>query len=114
MSESPPAELVIRTSQRGWLSDLAKAYKERRPVTVIDDAGLGIDPSLESLLEMGHKAGLSVRVGMGVLMSLGMFGAGVWMIAAALADPEPRSKLALLVHAGATCVVGDGRPASSM
>lgn len=108
MSETHPPELVIRTSARGWLGDLAKAYKERRPVTVIDDATLGIDPSVESLFDMGRKARLSVREWMAVLMSLGLFGAGVWMIAAALADPEPTSKLALLVAAGAICVIGGG------
>jgi len=45
---------------------------------------------------------------MAVLVSLGLSAVGVWMIAAALADPEPTSKLALLVAAGAISVIGGG------
>lgn len=107
MTEQIP-DLVIRTSEPEWFSRLAKVYKERRPVTVVDDANVGIDLSAQSLLEIGLKARLSRREWMAVLVSLGLSAVGVWMIAAALADPEPTSKLALLVAAGAISLIGGG------
>lgn len=107
MSDEPNGS-VIRTSQSGWLTHLAKAYKEHHSVTVIDGAKVGIDPSVHSLLAMGLKAGLSQGERMSVLFSLGPSVAGVWMIWAALADPDPTSKLALLVAAGAIALIGSG------
>ncbi len=110
----PERELVIRTSQSGWFKQLAKAYKDRTPVTVIDDAEVGIDFSVQSLLDVGISAGLSQREWMAVLASLGLSIVGVWMVAAALWDPEPTSKLALLVAAGAIAVIGGGFSAISV
>lgn len=86
-------ELIIRTSQPAWFKQLVKAYKDRTRVTVVDDADIGIDLSVQSLLDVGIKAGLSRREWMAVLVSLGLSAVGVWMILAALADPEPTSKL---------------------
>ena len=56
MTEQIP-DLVIRTSEAGWLGRLAKVYKERRPVTVVDDENVGIDLSTQSLLDMCLKGG---------------------------------------------------------
>ena len=42
-------EVIIRTSERDWFRALAKAYKQKIHVLIIDDANVGIDPSSENL-----------------------------------------------------------------
>ncbi len=54
-------DLTIRTSQRGWLAQLAKAYRNRDQVLIIDDANVGIDPNNQTLLDMGLKTKLSSK-----------------------------------------------------
>lgn len=99
---------VIRTSEQDWLERLAKAYKQKRPTTLVDDAGIGIDPLKDSLHSMGKKAGLGMRGFAGVLVALGMGYFGVAIIATAFADPEPTSKLGLAIGAGAVMALGGG------
>ena len=101
-------ETSIRTSEAGWLSELAQAYREKREVLVVDDAGIGLDPSSQSLLNMGQQAGFSRREWAGVLVSLGMSGVGLWMVVAAIVDPEPTSKLGLLVAGGSVLLFTGG------
>ena len=101
-------DITIRTSETGWLSELAQAYREKREVLVVDDAGIGLDPSSQSLLNMGQQAGFSRREWAGVLVSLGMSGVGLWMVVAAIADPEPTSKLGLLVAGGSVLLLTGG------
>src|SRR5260370_2158953 len=69
--------LTIRTSAQGWLAQLAKAYRNRDQVVLIDDANFGIDPSSQTLLDMGLKTGLSPNDSPPVLMAPAMtlFGA---------------------------------------
>ena len=101
-------EITIRTSERGWLQTLTKAYRDKQPILIVDDAGVGIDPSVQSLLDMGRKSGLAKNEWAGILLSLGMSGFGVWMVVAAILDPEPTSKLGLLVSGGAILVFSGG------
>lgn len=42
----------------------------------------------------------------GAASGFGLAGAGLWMIRLAVIDPEPTSKLALLVGGGIACTVG--------
>ncbi len=44
----------------------------------------------------------------GALSSAGLAGVGVWLVRAAIVDPEPTSKLALLVGGGLLCILGGG------
>jgi len=99
---------TIRTSQPGWFQRLARAYRERRPVFLVDDAGVGIDPQSQSLVAMGITAGLSPADWAAVGVALGMSAAGVLMVVLAFLDPEPTSKLGLLVGGGAVCVLTGG------
>ncbi len=101
-------EITIHTSEAGWLGELAQAYREKREVLVVDDAGIGLDPTSQSLLNMGQQAGFTRRDWAGVLVSLGMSGVGLWMVVAAIADPEPTSKLGLLVVGGSVLLFSGG------
>ncbi len=99
---------IIRTSDRGWLERLAQAYRDRVPVVVEDDLGVGIDPARQSVLDMARHVRLTVREWTAVGVSLGLSGAGVLMVVLAFLDPEPTSKLGLLVGGGALCVFTGG------
>jgi hypothetical protein len=101
-------EIVIRTSERGWMQALANAYKERAPLLLIDDANVGIDPSTQTLFEMARHARLSTRELASVCVALGMSAVGIGMIVFAFIDPEPTSKLGLLIGGGAVCVFSGG------
>jgi hypothetical protein len=101
-------DATIRTSQSGWFPRLAEAYRDRRQVVLVDDAKVGIDPQNQSLVSMGIKAGLSPTDWTAVAVSVGVSAAGVMMVVLAFLDPEPTSKLGLLVGGGAVCVLTGG------
>jgi hypothetical protein len=106
MSES--LEKIVRTSDPNWLRTLALLYRARVSGVLIDDAHLGINPQDQTLLQMARVSGLSRREIAGVSVALGMSGVGLTMVILAFLDPEPTSKLGLLVGGGAVCVLGGG------
>jgi hypothetical protein len=108
MQETPDKRITIKTSEEGWLARLAHSYRKRQPILLVDDAKVGIDPTTQSILDMGRRAELGVQEWAAVLVALGMVGAGIWMTVAAVLDPEPTSKLGLLVTGGIVCTVGGG------
>jgi hypothetical protein len=99
---------LIKTSDQRWLERLARAYKDRMPVSVVDDANVGIDPSTQTLFQIARLVGMSAREIAGVAVALGMSVAGAAMVALAILDPEPTSKLGLLVGGGVTCLLCGG------
>jgi len=101
-------EKIVRTSDPNWLRTLALLYRARASGVLIDDAGLGINPEDQTLLQMARVSGLSRREIASVSVALGMSGVGVTMVILAFLDPEPTSKLGLLVGGGAVCVLGGG------
>lgn len=100
--------LTIRTSEQGWLAQLAKAYRNRNQIVIIDDANVGIDPSSQTLLDMGLKTGLSRKEWIAVLIAGGMTIFGAVVIVLAILDPDPTSKLGLLIASGALLTLGGG------
>ena len=96
---------VIRTSNNNWLEQAIKFYTDKKQFTFDDDAGLGItEADLKSAVALiraakskGHVAWQQI---VGVLAGIGITGVGVWIIAAAIGDPEPTSKLGLLIAGG--------------
>ena len=100
--------MAIRTSQPGWLARLARVYRDRKPVFLLDDANVGIDPQSQSLVSMGIRAGLSPADWVAVGVAVGISAVGVMMVVLAFLDPEPTSKLGLLVGGGAACVLTGG------
>jgi hypothetical protein len=101
-------DVVVRTSEKGWVGALAAAYKHRGRILLIDDANVGIDPANQSLFAMGIKARLSVEEWIAVGVSIGISAAGSVMVFLAFVDPEPTSKLGLLIGGGAACVLAGG------
>ena len=99
---------VIKTSQNGWLKELAVVYKKKTPVTIIDDADVGIDPTNDTIFGMGQKAKLSAADITAVCVALGMSAAGIGMVLLAFFDPEPTTKLGLLIAGGATLLLTGG------
>ncbi|HEY9596009.1 MAG TPA: hypothetical protein VHE79_16125 [Spirochaetia bacterium] len=99
---------TIRTSQPGWFERLARAYRDRSPVFLVDDAHVGVDPRSQSLVAMGIRAGLSPTDWAAAGVSIGVSAAGMVMVVLAFLDPEPTSKLGLLVGGGAVCVLSGG------
>jgi len=96
---------MIRTNEPDWLSKALEAYKAKLEFTLIDDGDLGLEPndvkSAVNLLRfVKKKKVITWRKMVKVLTSLGITGVGVWIIAAAIADPEPTSKLSLLITGG--------------
>jgi hypothetical protein len=102
------SQLTICTSQKGWLTELAKAYKDHTPVRVVDDANIGIDPTTQTIFEMGRKANLSTAEITAVCVSCGMSVAGVGMVLLAFFDPEPTTKLGLMIGSGAILALTGG------
>jgi hypothetical protein len=94
-------ELVVNTSNPDWFTQLARAYKLRSHVVLVDDAKVGINPESETLLAMGLRAKLNPREWAAVLVALGLLGMGAWLIVMAVLDPEPYSKIIGAITAGA-------------
>jgi len=101
-------QITIRTSEQGWFQRLAEAYRDRASILLLDDANVGIDPANESLIAMGLKAKLSATEWIAVGVAVGLSAAGIMMIVLAFFDPEPTSKLGLLVGGGSVCVLTGG------
>jgi len=99
---------TIRTSEKGWLDRLTRAYRDRIPVRLVDDAGIGIDPKSQNLISMGISAKMSPSQWAAVGVSLGLSAAGILFVVLAFLDPEPTSKLGLLVGGGALCALTGG------
>jgi hypothetical protein len=108
MADVPDKLLVISTSEEGWFARLVDAYKTKVPVEIIDDANVGIDLAQDSLARIGKKGRVSQREWLGILASFGVAGIGVSVLLLAFLDPEPTTKLSLLVGGGLamTCCGG--------
>jgi hypothetical protein len=99
---------TIRTSEKNWLRGVATCYRTKTLFYLDDDAELGIDPVSHSIVDMGRLSGLSLNDWMAVFVNIGLCGIGVRMVAAAILDPEPTSKLGLLIASGTLLVVTGG------
>lgn len=100
-------EKEIRTSTQGWLEKLARCYREKQNVILIDDAKVGINPESDTLLAMGLKAKLSHREWIALLICLGVSLLGAYLLIMAILDPEPYSKISIALITGAV-LTGSG------
>jgi len=99
---------TIRTSEKDWLARLTAAYRARAAVDLIDDAQVGIDPAQQSLLQMGVAGRLTRREWTAVSIAGGMTVFGAAMVVLAILDPDPTSKLGLMVGSGALLALTGG------
>lgn len=97
--------ILIKTSEDGWVDRAMKAYTKKQEFNLIDDANIGLSKkdvrsalSLMSFLKKEKR--LSIKELSAVLFGLGVTASGVWIVLAAIADPEPTSKLTLLITGG--------------
>jgi hypothetical protein len=102
------AVATIRTSEKDWLPRLTQAYRAHAQVELIDDAEIGIDPATQSLLQMGVSGKLSRKEWTAVSVSAGLTVFGAVLVIAAIVDPDPTSKLGLLVGSGALLALTGG------
>lgn len=100
--------LVVRTSDENWFMALAKAYKDNFPFTLVDDARTGVDPVNQSILQMGMAVSLTKQEWLAVALSIGFTGIGMWLVRLAIIDPEPTSKLTILLGGGIVTIVLSG------
>lgn len=107
-SESSPAPAIVRTSEVDWLAKLTRAYRNHAEVELVDDAGIGVDPATQTLLQMGLTGKLTRREWSAVAVAGGMTVLGAAMVVLAIADPDPTSKLGLLVGSGALLALTGG------
>ena len=94
--------LIVKTSQTEWLKVAIDNYSKKQTFTLVDDAKIGLTEkdlvSAVSLIRTAKKkAGLSFKTIAQALTSIGITGAGVYIVIIAIADPEPTSKLGLLI-----------------
>lgn len=96
---------IIRTSEKDWVKRAMTAYTKKQAFDLVDDKELGLNEkdvrSAVNLMRFLKKEKhLNIKEISQVLVGLGITASGVWMVLAAIADPEPTSKLGLLVGGG--------------
>lgn len=101
---------IIRTSEVNWLESAIKCYSEKTRFTFIDDANLGItEKDLKSAVNLirgaNTKSDKTWKSIVGVLAGMGISGMGIYIIGLAIVDPEPTTKLGLLVGGGLVLVL---------
>jgi hypothetical protein len=92
--------IEIRSSESEWILKLSQAYKDRVPVIFVDDAVTGFDPRNDTIFSFGQRSGFTRTDWEKVLGCLGVSVVGIVLIVLAMIDPEPTSKLAILVAGG--------------
>ena len=104
---------VIRTSDSDWLQKALECYRDKQVFNLIDDANIGLDStdliSAVRLIAKTKKAGGIGAKGIAtILTSLGLSSVGVWLVLAAIVDPEPTSKLGILIAGGVALIALGG------
>ena len=105
--------MIIKTSQTDWLQCALECYKNKEVFQLIDDANIGLQQedlvSAVKLIQQAKKKGkVSIKSIVTILTSLGISSAGVWLVLAAIVDPEPTSKLGLLIAGGIALIALGG------
>ena len=106
-------QYIIYTSQRNWLQLALECYRDKLKFDLIDDAGIGLtSKDLTSAVKLIQKAKNTGRVSVKsiatILTSLGLSSVGIWLVLAAIVDPEPTSKLGILLAGGIALIALGG------
>jgi len=104
---------IIRTSDSDWLGRALRHYADGSRFELADDAGLGIkEQDLRSAMDLlrylrrGRR--FTKRHLWQVLTGLGLSGVGIGLVVAAILDPEPTSKLGILLAGGVVLILTGG------
>lgn len=101
---------TIKTSDPNWVKKAMACYGSGESFGLFDDAGLGVsaqDVTSGFCLMAAARRRFNVPFGQiaQILAGLGVSAVGVWLVMAALADPEPTTELGLLVGGGLALAV---------
>lgn len=101
---------IIKTTDPQWLEKSITHYSDKKEFSFIDDAKLGMTKAdLSSAVQLikaaKTKGGKTLKQITAVLVGLGMSAAGIGIIILAILDPEPTTKLGLLVGGGLVLVL---------
>jgi len=104
---------IIKSSEPDWLEKALKQYSIKEPFQFDDDDEIGLtEKDLHSAINLikaaKSKGKVSLKKIVGLLTGLGITGAGVWIVVAAIADPEPTTKLGLLITGGLILAIMGG------
>ena len=98
----------IKTSDSNWRTQLMQAVNQQQSIMLIDDAQLGFyDKSDLSayIASQPTEKKITPAALLSMASNVGLTGIGVWLVRLAIVDPEPTSKLSLLVAGGITCIL---------
>lgn len=104
---------TISTSNVNWLEEALEEYSSKNEFTLIDDKKFKIrDRDLKTAVRLikasKAKGGKSITQISKALISLGLSSAGIYVIILAIADPEPTTKLSLLMIGGIVLAISGG------
>lgn len=103
---------VIRTSDPRWLEQVVRHYTRKERFQLLDDARLGLGPddlkSAVDLLRALKKRNVPRRQLWQVLTGIGISSVGIALVLAAILDPEPTSKLGILLAGGVVLILTGG------
>ena len=113
MAELDAEENLIATSDPEWLQKALGAYRRGARFRLHDDAGLGLNAeALGSGVALLRYLVLFAAVPwreVGIaLTGIGLCSFGIWIIRLAIADPEPTSRLGILLAGGVILIVLGG------
>jgi len=99
----------IRTSDPDWIKKGLMCYANKTHFVLIDDARVGISQddltSAISLIKASPRFGIARRRMLVILTAIGFSAVGIALIIAAIIDPEPTSKLGILLGGGVVLIV---------
>ncbi len=101
----------IRTSQTNWLKRALIQYRNANSFEFVDDASFGIRKkdlqSPISLVKRVHDREIMTWKEIAqIVTGIGMAAIGLKLILLAIMDPEPTSRLAILLTGGVTLILG--------
>lgn len=104
---------TIKTSDKEWLEEALKEYSSKNEFTLVDDNSLSLkENDLQSAVSLIKAANLkgkkSIKQITKILLSLGLSSLGIYTIILAIADPEPTTKLSLLLVGGIILAISGG------
>lgn len=106
-------EKTVKTSSKNWLEEALNEYTSKKEFILVDDKEIKIkEDDLNSAVNLikaaKAKEGKSSTQITKSLTSIGLSSAGICVIMLAIADPEPTTKLSLLLVGGIVLAISGG------